>query len=55
MDKNNEVRCTVENCYFNHNRACEAGSIEIDSKGDGMAETSDGTSCSTFRNHDERD
>lgn len=53
MDKN-QVKCSVENCHYNNNRSCEAGSIEVRPMGDGTAETCDGTSCSTFKKHDAR-
>lgn len=42
------VQCGVENCRYNKNLLCHAHSIEVNAMGDGKAETSDGTCCSTF-------
>lgn len=50
----NQVRCTVENCHYNNKRTCQAESIEINPMGDGVAETCDGTNCSTFQKHNAR-
>lgn len=48
------IKCTVENCQYNKSQMCKAESIEVSAMGDQVAETSDGTSCSTFQKHDAR-
>ena len=45
-----EVKCGVENCHYNKSRMCHADSLEVNAMGDGKAETSDGTCCTTFKN-----
>ncbi len=45
-----QVKCSVENCHYNHRRMCYADALEVNSMGDGKAETSDGTCCTTFIN-----
>lgn len=50
----NQVKCTVENCHYNNKHTCQAQSIEINPMGDGVAETCDGTNCSTFQKHNAR-
>ena len=42
------IKCNVSNCYYNDQHFCSANSIEVNAMGDGHAETSDGTACSTF-------
>lgn len=44
------VKCGVENCNYNESRMCHADNLEVTAMGDGKAETSDGTSCTTFKN-----
>lgn len=44
------VKCGVENCHYNKGSMCHASSLEVNAMGDGNAETSDGTCCSTFKN-----
>ena len=44
------VSCGVENCHYNKGRMCHASSLDVNAMGDGKAETSDGTYCSTFKN-----
>ena len=45
-----QVKCSVENCHHNKSRACHADNLEVNTMGDGKAETSDGTCCTTFKN-----
>ncbi len=45
-----EVKCGVDNCQYNKSYLCHADSIEVNTLGDGKAQTSDGTSCITFKN-----
>lgn len=53
MDSKNspkmQVKCSVENCQYNQSEMCHADSLEVNAMGDGNAETSDGTSCTTFK------
>jgi len=51
MDTQKEmpVKCSVSNCQYNNNSMCIADSLEVYAMGDGKARTSDGTSCSTFK------
>ena len=44
-----QVRCGVNNCHFWKNNYCTANALEVNTMGDGYAETSDGTCCTTFR------
>jgi hypothetical protein len=41
-----KIKCSVTNCIYNQNRMCHADSLQVDSMGDGIAETIDGTCCS---------
>ena len=43
-----EVLCGVDNCKYWAENHCHASSIDVQTMGDGYAETSDGTCCSTF-------
>ena len=43
-----EIKCSVDNCSYNKSHMCNADSIEVNTMGDGKAETADGTCCSTF-------
>ena len=43
------VRCSVNNCHYNDNQMCCADSLDVNTMGDGIAETCDGTCCSTFK------
>ncbi len=45
-----QVKCSVENCHYNKSRMCHAENLEVNAMGDGKAETSDGTCCTTFKN-----
>jgi len=45
-----QVKCGVENCHYNKSQMCHADALEVNAMGDGKAETSDGTSCITFKN-----
>lgn len=45
-----QVKCGVENCYYNNNRMCHSDALEVNVMGDGKAETSEGTCCTTFKN-----
>lgn len=46
------VKCGVDNCVYNERYKCHAEALEVNSMGDGIAETSDGTCCTTFKNKD---
>lgn len=43
------VKCGVDNCYYNKSLMCYANYLEVNAMGDGKAETSDGTCCTTFQ------
>lgn len=43
------VKCGVDTCSYYKNNYCFANAIEVNPQGDGRAETSDGTQCTTFR------
>ena len=43
-----QVRCSVTNCIYNRDNYCYAKGLEVNAMGNGYAETSDGTACSTF-------
>ncbi|MDF2891706.1 MAG: hypothetical protein K0R80_2073 [Clostridia bacterium] len=45
---NHAIKCNVTNCYYNDQHFCAANAIEVNAMGDGHADTSDGTACSTF-------
>lgn len=45
-----QVKCGVTNCYYNKDHACHANALEVNAMGDGYAQTSDGTCCTTFKN-----
>jgi hypothetical protein len=45
-----QVKCGVTNCHYNKDKMCHASSIEVNPQGDGRAQTSDGTCCTTFKN-----
>jgi hypothetical protein len=44
------VKCSVDNCNYNKNNMCYAKELEVNTMGDGKAQTSDGTCCTTFKN-----
>lgn len=44
-----KVKCGVTNCIYNKANMCHADNIEVNTMGDGMAKTSDGTCCVTFK------
>lgn len=46
---NMKVKCSVSNCYYWHNNYCTATGLQVNTMGDGYAQTSDGTCCSTFK------
>lgn len=48
------VKCGVENCQYNKSQSCHANNLEVNAMGDGMAQTSDGTCCSTFKQKNEQ-
>lgn len=50
-----KVKCGVENCVYNKSNMCYADMIEVNAIGDGKAETSDGTACTTFIEGKKRD
>lgn len=43
-----QVKCDVENCTYNEGKKCHVGNLKIDASGNGKADTSDGTKCSSF-------
>jgi hypothetical protein len=43
------LRCTVTNCHYNSEQLCTAEKVQVYSMGDGLANTSDGTGCKTFK------
>jgi len=45
-----QVKCGVDSCHYNKKNSCHSDSIEVNPMGDGKAETSDGTCCTTFKN-----
>jgi hypothetical protein len=45
-----QVKCGVDNCHYNNNKMCNAKALEVNAMGDGKAQTSDGTACTTFKN-----
>lgn len=53
MSKNtlkNKVKCSVENCSYNEERACSAEALEVNSMtGKDKAHISDETCCTTFK------
>lgn len=46
-----QVKCSVENCHFNKQNMCHADNLKVDAMGDKKAHTSDGTCCTTFKDH----
>ncbi len=46
------VQCSVENCRYNRNHMCQAEILEVVAMGDGIAESSLGTCCFTFKKAD---
>lgn len=44
-----QVKCDVENCTYNEKKRCHVDDLKIDTCGNGQAETSDGTKCSSFK------
>ncbi len=45
---NHNIKCSVDTCYYYDNNYCSADTINICPQGDGVAQSADGTSCSTF-------
>jgi len=45
-----QVKCSVTNCAYNRKNLCFADGLEVNVMGDGVANTSDGTCCTTFAN-----
>lgn len=45
------VTCSVTNCHYNKEKLCHADKLDVSPMGDGHAETSAGTQCSTFKHH----
>lgn len=43
-----QVKCGVDNCYYNKSGFCHADALEVNAMGDGIANSSDGTCCTTF-------
>ena len=48
MMQGTKIKCSVGNCAYNENYKCNASGIEVNAMGDGLANSSDGTSCETF-------
>jgi hypothetical protein len=46
------VKCTVEECIYNAETACEADEIEVTSNGNEIVGTNKGTMCGTFEYKD---
>lgn len=44
-----QVKCGVDNCHYWESQYCTANALEVNTMGDGTAETSDGTCCTTFK------
>ncbi|KOA20401.1 hypothetical protein CLHOM_12200 [Clostridium homopropionicum DSM 5847] len=42
------VKSMCEECFFNEEHQCHAGSIEVRSSGDNKVHSSEGICCSTF-------
>lgn len=49
-----QVKCSVDNCHYWENHYCTASALEVNAMGDGEAETSEGTVCTTFRPNENR-
>ncbi len=45
---NHSIKCNVDTCYYYDSNYCNASVIEVNPMGDGRAQTSDGTCCTTF-------
>lgn len=43
-----EVKCSVDTCRYYKEEKCYANGLEVNPVGDMVAETSDGTCCTTF-------
>lgn len=43
------LKCNVSNCLYNSDAMCTAQKIQVYSTGDGIANSSDGTGCRTFK------
>lgn len=43
------LKCSVSNCLYNSEQYCTAEKIQVYSTGDGLANSSDGTGCKTFK------
>lgn len=43
------VKCNVSNCSYNSNNYCSAKEIEVDNQNGSMSNSSDETTCNTFR------
>ncbi|HHX59297.1 MAG TPA: DUF1540 domain-containing protein [Epulopiscium sp.] len=47
-----QVKCSVENCHYNHNEQCHASALEVNpmsTMSNSIVETSNETSCKTFK------
>lgn len=44
-----EVKCGVDTCHYWNNNFCHADKLEVNPQGNGKANSSDGTQCTTFR------
>lgn len=44
-----KVNCGVVNCDYNKSQMCYAQGLEVNTMGDGHAQTREGTCCVTFK------
>lgn len=44
-----EVKCGVDTCMYWKSNYCHAHNLEVNALGDGKANSSDGTCCTTFK------
>lgn len=44
-----EIKCSVDNCHYWKSNYCHADNLEVNAQGDGIANSSDGTCCTTFK------
>lgn len=48
-DYMDNLKCSVSNCVYNTENQCTAQKLDVYSTGDGLANSSDGTGCRTFK------
>nr|WP_291300381.1 DUF1540 domain-containing protein [Desulfosporosinus sp. BICA1-9] len=44
-----EIKCSVDTCHYWKSNYCHADNLEVNAQGDGIANSSDGTCCTTFK------